>query len=66
MYASEDYEANKKECDKLYDALEEDEKDNINSFADGVKSSNLDEKEMCEEEYGNWVEGEGDLDEDQY
>ena len=28
----------KKECDKLYDALEEDEKDDINSFEDCIKS----------------------------
>ena len=64
--ASEDYETNKKECDKLYDALEEDEKDDINSFEDGIKSTKIDDKDMCKEEYGNWVNGECDLDEDQY
>jgi hypothetical protein len=37
--ASEDYEANKEECDKLYGALEEDEKDDINSFEDELRLS---------------------------
>ena len=63
--ASEDYEANKKECDKLYDALEEDEKDDINSFEDGILSKETN-KNDCEEDSGKWVDGECDLDEDQY
>jgi hypothetical protein len=63
--ASEDYEANKKECDKLYDALEEDEKDDINSFEDGIISKETN-KEDCEEDSGTWVDGECDLDEEQY
>jgi hypothetical protein len=63
--ASEDYEANKKECDKLYDALEEDGKDDINSFEDGIISKETN-KEDCEEDSGIWIEGECDLDEDQY
>ena len=63
--ASEDYEANKNECDKLYDALEKDAKDDINSFEDGVFSKEIDNDE-CEEEYGDLVDGKCDLDEEQY
>jgi hypothetical protein len=62
--ASEDYEANKKECDKLYNALEEDAKDDINSFEDGIISKET-YKEDCEEDSGTWVDGECDLDEEQ-
>jgi hypothetical protein len=62
--ASEDYEANKKECDKLYNALEEDAKDDINSFEDGIISKQTN-KEDCEEDSGTWVDGECDLDEEQ-
>jgi hypothetical protein len=59
------YKANKEKCDKLYDALEKDEKDNIISFEDGIFSKDIVEEE-CEEEYGNLVDGKCDLDEEQY
>ena len=62
---SEDYEANKKECDKLYNALGEDAKDDINSFEDGIISKETN-KEDCEEDSGTWRDGECDLDEEQY
>ena len=62
--ASEDYEANKKECEKLYNALAEDEKDDINSFEDGILSKETDKK-ACEEDAGSWVDDECDLNEDQ-
>lgn len=58
--ASEDYEANKEECDKLYDALEEDAKDDINSFEDGIISKETNKK-ACEEDAGTWVDGECDF-----
>jgi hypothetical protein len=53
------------EKNKLYDALEEDEKDDINSFEDGILSKETN-KNDCEEDSGKWVNGECDLDEEQY
>ena len=48
----------------MYDALEEDAKDDINIFEDGIISKETN-KESCEEDSCTWVDGEYDLDEEQ-
>ena len=53
----------------MYNALEEDAKDDINSFEDGIFSKDIDEdecEEEEEEEYGDLVNGKCNLDEEQY
>ena len=50
---------------RLYDAFEENEKDVIIIFEDGIISKETN-KEDCEEDSGTWVDGECDLDEEQY
>ena len=49
----------------MYDALEENEKDDIIILEDGILSKETN-KEDCEEDFGTWVDGEFDLDEEQY